>query len=365
MSGKRVPPKVSGLVRSGALTEAPAGLVQRMPSFDSENNFNSSIKPDITEAALVQESSSDHSQPSLSPISTSPLKTEPPLQNSAVKEIINNVYSSENEGNVVFLAVDKIRSSPFQNRNKIDESYVADLAENIKHDGLHQPIVVRLIDEDIYELIAGEHRLEAHKLLGLTEAPVLIRKATDLEAARALVFDNIFHRPPTDFEIFKGFEQLIKLDSSLSLRSLAKDTGWSFSQVQRIMSFRNLPERAIEILSETPSLIGSTVADVLAKHTKLERSEYVIEALELIRDGRLTQMRADTWIKSRTNTKPNKTNRVLTYSQGKQFCTLTRDGSNINIKVAPGIDTAHLEEAVFEILRQRAEAEKLKETPHA
>lgn len=320
---------MSGLVKSATLSDAQKEAISSyLPSFDAPStNFGKSL--DISQ-------------------STQQVTEQSEAQNTSGARGVP----------ATLLPIAKIQRSRFQNRTIIDEVYISDLAENIKTDGLNQPITVRPISNEQYEVIAGEHRYEAYKLLKLTEIPVIVRNLDDRQAARSLCYDNIFHKKLSDYEIFRGFQKLLELDQSLSLRGIAKDTGMSSSHVKRIMTFGKLPKECIEILDTSPTIIGANVSEVLAKHTGFGREDYVIKALELIRDSKLTQMRAGAWIESRANPKPQKINRILTSKDGKHYCTLTRDKFQININVSYKGDIAVLETSIYELLKQHAEAKQ-------
>jgi len=249
----------------------------------------------------------------------------------------------------------KLRRSPYQNRN-VDETHVADLAEIISTDGLNQPITVRYLEaDDAYEIIAGEHRFEACKLLGHETIPVFIKNTDDLGAARSLFFDNLHQKSYADYEVYKGFKKLKEMDPSTSIRTLAKDTGWSTGRIQKIMSFEKLPAKAHEILEGNPEVLGGNAAQELARHTEAGFGDMVVEAIELIRDERLTQVRASAWIESRSKPRERKPERVLTMPNGKEFCAISRKGSVLSVRLAKNISAAEIEQKIFDFLQSQAD----------
>lgn len=250
---------------------------------------------------------------------------------------------------VAIIPLSKLRRSPYQNR-KLDEAHVADLAEIITTDGLNQPITVRhLAEEGVYEIIAGEHRYEACKMIGYEAIPAYIKDTDDLGAARSLIFDNIHHKPLTDYEIYKGFKTLKGMDEKTSLRSLAKDTGWSRSSVQRLFSFEKLPKEAILMLEENQSLIGAAAASELASFCEGEYSDLVIEAIQHIKDGHLTQARAPSWIKSRINPRSRTASREV-LKAGKTYCSISLDKHTLKINIAKDVDPQEIEAAIYDYL---------------
>jgi len=249
----------------------------------------------------------------------------------------------------------KLRRSPYQNR-RLDETHVAELAEIISTDGLNQPITVRYLEnDDLYEIIAGEHRSEACKLLGYESVPVFLKKTDDLGAARSLFFDNLHQKSYADYEVYKGFKLLKEMDPSTSIRTLAKDTGWSNGRIQKIMSFEKLPPRAHEILDGNPGVLAGNAALELARHAEAGFGEMVVEAIELIRDERLTQVRASAWIESRSKPRERKPERVLTLPNGKEYCAISRKGSVLSLRLAKDVSPADIEQRIFEFLQAQVE----------
>lgn len=254
------------------------------------------------------------------------------------------------------IPLDRLRRSPYQNRD-VDETHVADLAEIIATDGLNQPITVRYLKaDDVYEIIAGEHRFEACKLLGYESVPAFIKDTDELGAARSLFFDNLHQKSYADYEVYKGFKTLKEMDPSTSIRTLAKDTGWSTGRIQKILSFEKLPQRVHEILNGNPGILAGNAAMELARHAEAGHGEMVIEAIELIRDEKLTQARASAWIESRSKPKQRKPERVLTMPNGKEFCSISRKGSVLNLRLAKDVSAEDVEQKIYDFLQTQAES---------
>ena len=84
-----------------------------------------------------------------------------------------------------------LQPGKYQPRSNMDQAALADLAESIKAQGIMQPILVRAIGVDRYEIIAGERRWRAAQLAGLDEVPVIIREVTDEAALAISLIENI------------------------------------------------------------------------------------------------------------------------------------------------------------------------------
>ena len=405
MSKRRGPPKVSGLVQSGTLGSVDQSVLDRMPSFgDDDNTF-------FTADAVTPSSGDTHPGPKT--MKDTALHTAPVLQDvggfqvtgsqepgatrgtgrapvvdvdqSAARIVSQADQTSPNSAStfpmgaspspsardtkepsdrvIVRIRLDLIDESPYQNRANRDENYVADLSENIRADGLNDLPSVRPRPGGRFELLTGSNRTAAVRLLGWTEVDAEIRDVDDNKAARLVFFDNFFHKPLQDYEIFKGFANLMALGESSgaapSQRSLAKEAGISPAQMTRLFSFAKLPVRSREILNSHPSILQANAAESLVRFCEPANEHLVIDAIEQLRDKKLTQGRAASWIEHRLSARPTKSERTLTSRDGKQFAKLERMGQRVTVKIAAGIDSAAIENAMFQALRQHADQDKL------
>ncbi|MER3329362.1 MAG: ParB/RepB/Spo0J family partition protein, partial [Candidatus Kapaibacterium sp.] len=96
------------------------------------------------------------------------------------REEDNEVEAPKNAGSSSSIPIKKIRINPWQPRKEFDQTALEELAESIKTHGLIQPISVRRVDEH-FELISGERRFRASKLIGLKEIPAYIKENVDDE----------------------------------------------------------------------------------------------------------------------------------------------------------------------------------------
>ncbi|MDA0226410.1 MAG: ParB/RepB/Spo0J family partition protein [Proteobacteria bacterium] len=107
------------------------------------------------------------------------------------------------------LAVNRIRPGKYQPRTRMDQEALAELAASIKSQGLMQPLVVRPVDRDRYELIAGERRWRAAQMAGLEEVPALVRDVPDEAALAMSLIENIQRENLNPMEEAAGLQRLI------------------------------------------------------------------------------------------------------------------------------------------------------------
>ncbi len=107
------------------------------------------------------------------------------------------------------LPVASIRPGKYQPRTKMDKDALAELAASIKSQGLMQPLLIRPLDNERYELIAGERRWRAAQLAGLGEVPVVIRNVPDESALAMALIENIQREDLNPMEEAAGLQRLI------------------------------------------------------------------------------------------------------------------------------------------------------------
>jgi len=149
--------------------------------------------------------------------------------------------SADELEDVVQLTVDQIIPNTFQPRTKFDEDKIKELAQTLKTHGMIQPIVVRQKKDDQYEVIAGERRLRAAKLLGWQTISAIIRNLNDTETASIALIENIQREELSVIEEAKAYSQLIKMHS-LTQEALAQRLGKSQSTIANRLRLLSLPE---------------------------------------------------------------------------------------------------------------------------
>lgn len=112
-------------------------------------------------------------------------------------------------GNIIELELDAIEINPFQPRSNFNEEALHELATSIRELGVIQPITVRKLDFNQYQLISGERRLRASKIAGLTHIPSYIRIANDNESLLMALVENIQRHDLDPIEIALSYQRLI------------------------------------------------------------------------------------------------------------------------------------------------------------
>ncbi len=137
------------------------------------------------------------------------------------------------------LAVSKIRPGKYQPRTKMDQEALAELAASIKTQGLMQPVLVRPVERDRYELIAGERRWRAAQMAGLDHVPALVREVPDEAALVMGLIENIQRENLNAMEEAAGLQRLVQ-EFKMTHQQAADAVGRSRSAASNLLRLLNL-----------------------------------------------------------------------------------------------------------------------------
>jgi len=176
----------------------------------------------------------------------------------------NNIQEKKKES-VFWIETSRILPNPFQPRREFDEGALKDLAESIREYGVLQPVVVtrketqtpngRVVE---YELLAGERRLRASKLIGLHQIPVIIREQTsDKVKLELAIVENVQREDLNPLEKARAFKQLIDQFGMLQ-REVAEKIGKSREVVANTLRLLTLPDEMQTAVAEGKITEGHT-----------------------------------------------------------------------------------------------------------
>lgn len=154
------------------------------------------------------------------------------------EEVAKPITTQVNNTNKVH--VDKIRPNPFQPRKEFDPEKLRELSNSIKIHGVVQPIAVRKLDENTFQIISGERRWRASKMAELEEIPVYVRKATDQEMLEIALIENIQREDLNAIEISLTYQRLLE-ECSLTHEVLADRLGKQRSTITNYLRLLKLP----------------------------------------------------------------------------------------------------------------------------
>src|SRR5690606_26502989 len=143
-------------------------------------------------------------------------------------------------GSINFIKVSQVAVNPFQPRTDFDEEALQELSESIKVQGLIQPITVRQVGKNEYQLISGERRLRASKLAGITEIPAYVRTANDQQMLEMALIENIQRENLNAIEIALSFQRMIE-ECNLKQEELGDRVSKNRSTVTNYLRLLKLP----------------------------------------------------------------------------------------------------------------------------
>ena len=139
------------------------------------------------------------------------------------------------------LDVAQLRPGKYQPRSHMDQNSLAALAASIKSQGIMQPILVRKLEKNGFEIIAGERRWRAAQIAGLKQVPVLIREVADEAALAMALIENIQREDLNPIEEAFGIQRLIN-EFAMTHEGAAEAVGRSRSAVSNLLRLLNLPK---------------------------------------------------------------------------------------------------------------------------
>ncbi|MBE6335770.1 MAG: ParB/RepB/Spo0J family partition protein [Lentimicrobiaceae bacterium] len=156
-----------------------------------------------------------------------------------------DITSSDISGNYVAgavaeLNIDFIEANPFQPRTDFDDNALEELAESIKIQGVIQPVTVRKMGRDKYQLISGERRLRASKLAGLKTIPVFIRVANDEQMLEMALIENTHREDLNAIEVALSYQRLLE-ECRLTQEQLSEKVGKDRTTVSNFLRLLKLP----------------------------------------------------------------------------------------------------------------------------
>ena len=143
-------------------------------------------------------------------------------------------------GAIAEIDINLIETNPFQPRTEFDETALKELAQSIKEQGVIQPVTVRKLGYNKYQLISGERRLRASKMAGLTKIPAFIRVANDEQMLELALIENIHRENLNAIEVAISYQRLID-ECSLTQEEVSEKVGKSRSAVANFLRLLKLP----------------------------------------------------------------------------------------------------------------------------
>lgn len=191
-------------------------------------------------------------------------------ENLDLEQIEKTIYEESTNEEIIEVNLDELRPNPYQPRKIFDEEALNDLSASIKEHGVFQPIIIKKSIKG-YEIIAGERRVRASKLAGLTKIPAIIRDFTDTQMMEIALLENLQRENLNVIEEAIAYKSMIE-KLSLTQDELSKKVGKSRSHITNILGLLRLPKEVQKMVIHGQLTMGH--ARMLSK---LEDEEKIIE----------------------------------------------------------------------------------------
>ncbi len=198
------------------------------------------------------------------------------LLENANTDITNNAREAHPANSISEIPISQIQANPFQPRTEFEEVALQELAESIKIHGVIQPITVRKMGYDSYQIISGERRTRASLLAGLTKIPAYIRVANDQEMLEMALIENIQREELNPIEIGLSYKRLME-ECSLKQDEVGGRVGKNRSTVNNYLRLLKLPDSIQSALKEGKISMGHARAIISVEDP--QKQEWMLEQM--------------------------------------------------------------------------------------
>lgn len=208
------------------------------------------------------------------------------LQNSET-DITTKSATGVVAGSIALLPIEQIEANPFNPRNRFEQEALEELSQSIKELGIIQPVTVRKLGYDKYQLISGERRFRASQIAGLTEIPAYVRIADDKTVLEMALVENIQREDLNPVEVALSFQRLIE-ECNLTQEQLSERVGKGRATVTNFLRLLKLPveiqsaliNRKITMGHARPLIALDDVAQQLDLFKKIINEELSVRSVE-------------------------------------------------------------------------------------
>ena len=214
---------------------------------------------------------------------------------------------------IVEINLDELRSNPYQPRKVFDQGALQELADSIKQHGVFQPIIVKKSIKG-YEIIAGERRVKASRMAGLTTVPAIIREFNDTEMMEIALLENLQREDLNAIEEASAYVKIMEA-KNLTHEELAKVLGKSQSYVTNMIGLLRLPNEIKDLVVDNK--LSMTHARILSKmsdyNTIIKLAHKIIDENLSVRDLEEIAKGKDISKIVKVNRTPNERNQEFKY----------------------------------------------------
>ncbi|MBR0142226.1 MAG: ParB/RepB/Spo0J family partition protein [Ruminococcus sp.] len=198
------------------------------------------------------------------------------------------------------LRLSEIEPNREQPRKNFSDETIAALADSIKEHGVLQPILVRPMPNGSYQIVAGERRWRAARMVGLSEIPVTIRELSDIETMQIAVIENLQRENLDPVEEAMGYNELIE-KYGMTQDKVAKMVGKSRSAVANSVRILSLPDEVLGLIQRGELSLGHAKVLLSVSNEKI-----LVETARKASDGGMTVRQLENFVKKFTENNDSK-----------------------------------------------------------
>ena len=250
--------------------------------------------------------------------------------------------------------IDQLVEVPSRKRRLTPEEF-NELKENLANNPLMHPVAVKKLGNGTFEVVSGHNRVAAYKALGRKAIEVVVKDIEDASTDRLSFYTNLLQPSLPDFEKYLGFKAE-KERSGYSQKQIAQEAGVPEAVVSMLFSFGELPGRALEVIERRPEAIGMKCVMELVKLVRGGKTDRVVEAIELLVEGKLTQKEAVSYAgRSVTPQTRVRTSPIKIRAGRLDFCQYVGHGTSLRIEFKNEEHRTQAEDAIGKLLQELAE----------
>jgi ParB family chromosome partitioning protein len=244
---------------------------------------------DKVEAAAIDRPSINEQKPMTMPGQLGAFRLEAQRYQHKIDELQTALAEARKAGgspNGIEIPLDRLVEVEGRRRFLSDEQKI-ELRENLRHNKLVHPISVRPLPDGRFEIISGHNRVDQYKELGRDRIRAVLEDATDDEAVAGAFYANLMQSDLAEYEKYLGFKSVLERFPEMTQAKLSEVSGISETRISTLMAFEKLPSDAITIVRKRPDLLGSDAARLLAIIANSGHADRVIEAVQMLAEGKL------------------------------------------------------------------------------
>ncbi|MEI6084503.1 MAG: ParB/RepB/Spo0J family partition protein [Verrucomicrobiota bacterium] len=255
----------------------------------------------------------------------------PPADSPIALKPLGSPVAVPAEGGVRHLAIQTIEPNRFQPRSEFNAEHLKELADSIRQRGVMQPLMVRPLPGNRFELIAGERRWRAAKEVGLATVPAIVRQASDEEALEIALIENLQREDLNPIEEAKAYEQLATV-FKLTQEQIADKVGRSRAGVANALRLLALPAEVLSWVANGQLSVGHAKVILGLSSPEEQRlvAERVLKRNLTVRDTELLVegLKGDATARARVMTGATKTSDIVAIEEALQ----QRLGTQVSVR---------------------------------